>query len=239
MEAIADKGEYIISGTKLFVPDAHVSDYLLCATRTQEMTKPDEGITLFLVDTKSPGISCTVLQTIASDKQCEVTFDKVRVPAANMLGGLDDGWRIMERIMQQAVVAQCALMIGGAQQVLEMTVRYAKERVQFDKPIGSFQAIQHKCADMVTDVDGAKLITYEAAWMLSKGMACAKEVSMAKAWVSEAYRRTCVEGLQIHGGIGFTKDCDMQLYFRRGKAQELAFGDADFHQEIVSRRIGL
>jgi len=237
--AVPEGVDFVISGTKLFISDAHVADYLLCVARTKESGDKEDGITLFLVDAKSPGISCTPLKTIASDRQFEVVFDKVRVPRKNMLGEPDRGWAVIKEMLPQAMLAQCALMVGGAQQVLEMTVNYAKERVQFGRPIGSFQAIQHKCADMAIDVDGCRFITYQAAWKLSEGLPCALEVSMAKAWVSEAYRRTCVEGHQIHGGIGFIKDHDMQLYYRRAKASELMFGDADYHRELVAQQIGL
>ncbi len=239
VKATPEGDDFVISGTKLFISDAHIADCLLCVTRTKESGDAEDGITLFLVDAKSPGISCTALRTIASDRQFEVVFDKVRVPRKNMLGEPDHGWAVVKEMLPKATLAQCALMVGGAQQVLEMTVNYAKERVQFGRPIGSFQAIQHKCADMATDVDGCRFIAYQAAWKLSEGLPCALEVSMAKAWVSEAYRRTCVEGHQIHGGIGFIKDHDMQLYYRRAKASELMFGDADYHRELVAQQIGL
>ena len=238
-KAEPDGNDFVISGTKLFIADAHVADYLLCVTRTSEGTDKGDGITLFLVDARSPGISYIPLNTIASDKQFEVVFDKVRVPRQNMLGELDRGWAVIQEMLPKATVAQCAFMVGGAQQVLEMTVNYAKERVQFGKPIGSFQAIQHKCADMAIDVDGCRFIAYQSAWKLSEGLPSALDVSMAKAWVSEAYRRICVEGHQIHGGIGFIKDHDMQLYYRRAKASELIFGDADYHRELVAQQIGL
>jgi alkylation response protein AidB-like acyl-CoA dehydrogenase len=239
VKAVPDGDDFIINGTKLFIPDAHVADYLLCVTRTGESADGEDGITLFLVDARSEGISCEPLKTIASDRQFQVSFKGVRVPRKNMLGEAGRGWDIVKEFLPRATLAQCALMVGGAQQVLEMTVDYAKERVQFGSPIGSFQAIQHKCADMATDVDGCRFITYQAAWMLSQGLPCAAQVSMAKAWVSDAYRRVCVEGHQIHGGIGFIKDHDMQLYYRRAKLNELAFGDADYHRELVAQQIGL
>jgi alkylation response protein AidB-like acyl-CoA dehydrogenase len=130
-------------------------------------------------------------------------------------------------------------MVGGIQQVLEMTVDYAKERKQFDHPIGSFQIIQHYCANMATDVDGARFTTYQAAWMLSEGLPCTKEVAIAKAWMGEAYGRVITLAHQIHGAIGVTIDHDLQFYTRRGKAAELSFGDADFYREIVAQEMGL
>ncbi len=239
VSAKADGDDYVINGIKLFVPDAHVSDYLLAVARTKESKDPKDGITLFLVDAKSSGISYEVLKTIASDKQCEVNFDNVRVPRKNVLGEVDRGWPIVEQILRRGAVGKCAEMVGNSQQVLEMTVEYAKNRVQFGRPIGSFQAVQHHCANMATDVDGSRFITYQAAWRLAEGLPCDKEVSMAKAWVSEACRRVAALGHQVHGGIGFTEEHDMQLFFRRAKQAELFFGDADFHKEVVAQEIGL
>ena len=138
-----DNGDYIISGTKLFVPDAHVARYLLCVVRT------GEGITLLLTDARSRGIRCTLLRTLASDRQCEVIFDAVRVPQKNTLGRRGDGWGLVEETLRSAAVAGCALMLGSAQRVLEMTVDYVKQRVQYGRPIGSFQVVQH-----LRDIDG-------------------------------------------------------------------------------------
>ena len=237
--ATPTNGEYIIDGAKLFVPDAHVADYIITVARTKDSPNKREGITLFLVDAKRPGISITVLLTIVGDKQCEVVFDKVRVPRENILGELDRGWDYIEKVLQYATVAKCAEMLGGAQKVLEMSVSYAKERVQFGRPIGSFQAIQHYCANMLTDVESCCFVTYQAAWMLSEGLPSTREVSIAKAWVSDAFRRVTVLGQQIHGGVGFSEDHDLPLYYKRAKAWELMLGDADFHREIIAREMGL
>jgi alkylation response protein AidB-like acyl-CoA dehydrogenase len=239
VKASPDKDDYVINGTKLFVPDANVADYIICVARTKDGASPEEGLTLFLVDAKSPGISTTLLKTIAGDKQCEVTFEDVRVPKGNIIGELDKGWPVVEKVLEKATVGLCAQMVGGAQKTLDMSVEYAKERVQFGRPIGSFQAIQHYCANMVTDVDGSKYITYEAAWKVSEGLPATMEVSMAKAWVSEAYRRVTLLGHQIHGAIGFCEDHDMPLYFKRAKGSEPTFGDADFHREMVAKQLGL
>ena len=239
VSAKAQGDDYVIDGTKLFVENAHIADYLIVAARTKEGGNAEDGISLFLVDAKSPGISTTVLKTMAGDKQCEVIFDKVKVPKKNLLGGLDKGWPVMEKMLEKATVGLCAQMVGGAQMALEMSVTYAKERVQFGRPIGSFQAIQHYCANMVTDVDGSKFVTYEAAWKLSEGLDASMEVSMAKAWTSEAYRRVTLLGHQIHGGIGFCIDHDMPLYFKRAKAAEPTFGDPDWHREKVAQELGL
>ena len=238
LTAAKDGDEYTLNGTKLFISYGGAADQLLVVARTKE-GKGEDGITLFLVDAKSPGISYEALKTIASDHQVEIAFENVKVSAANVLGEENGGWAIVEKIAEWGAAGKCAEMVGGAQQVLEMSVEYAKQRVQFGRPIGSFQAIQHHCANMVTDVDGSRYIAYEAIWRVSEGMEASKEVSMAKAWVSDAYRRVCALGHQIHGGIGFTKEHDMQLYFRRAKAAELAFGDGDYHRELVAQHLGI
>ncbi|MBA7650216.1 Acryloyl-CoA reductase (NADH) [subsurface metagenome] len=238
-KAVARNGEYVINGTKLFILDANVADYLLCVARTKEGVKPEDGITIFLVDAKSPGVKCTLLKTLARDKQCEIIFDNVNVPKDNVLGEVDRGWPVVESILQKAAVAKCAEMVGGAQASLEMAVTYAKERVQFNRPIGSFQAIQHYCANMVTDVDGSRFVTYRAAWKVSEGIPATMDVAVAKAWTSEAYGRVTLLGHQIFGAIGFTMDHDMHLYYRRAKAGEIMFGDGDFQRAVVAQELGL
>jgi alkylation response protein AidB-like acyl-CoA dehydrogenase len=229
---------YTLNGTKLFIPDAHVSDFMVVAARTGG--SGESGITLFVVDTKSAGITTTVLKTIASDKQCEVKFQNVKVPASAVLGAEGQGWKTLEQVQLKATVAECAYLVGLAQMDFEISVNYAKERVQFGRPIGSFQAIQHKCADMVTDVDGARFITYRAAWSVAEGEPdAALNVHMAKAWCSDATRRVVAHGQQIHGGIGFTKDYKIQLFFRRQKRSELMWGDGDFHREAVAEALSI
>jgi alkylation response protein AidB-like acyl-CoA dehydrogenase len=239
VKAKSEGDHYVISGTKLFVHDAHVANYIIVAARTAESANPEEGITLFIADGKSPGLTTHLLRTIAGDKQCELTLNKVKVPKANILGQVNQGWGMVKEIISWAALAKAAEMMGGAQQVLEMTIQYAKDRVQFDRPIGSFQIIQHYLADMSVDVDSSRVSLHKAAWMLSEGIACTKEISVIKGWLSEAYRRVTAQAHQIHGAIGFTKDHDLELYFRRAKAAELFFGDADFHREMVAQQLGM
>jgi alkylation response protein AidB-like acyl-CoA dehydrogenase len=239
LTAAKEGNEYVLNGTKLFVPDAHVADRLVVVAR-QPGTQGEQGISLFLVDRTSPGISVEVLKTIASDKQCEVRFENVRVPAANLLGQEGQGWAIMQPVIRKATCMEMAYLVGLAQMDFEISVNYAKERVQFGRPIGSFQAIQHKAADMVTDVDGARFIMYRAAWAVAENEPDADlQVSMAKAWVSDATRRVVAHGQQIHGGIGFTKDYKIQLYFRRQKKGELMWGDGDYHREKVADALAI
>ena len=240
MPAKAEGDSFVLSGIKLFVPDAHVSDYMLVAARTKESENPEDGITLFLVDSKSAGIELTALKTIAADKQCEVAFNEVRVPKANVLGEVDKGWPIIRGVKSKAAVAACAYMVGLSQMDFDITLDYAKQRIQFGRPIGSFQAIQHKFADMIIDVDGSRFITYKAAWALQENEPDAETlVSMAKAWCNEAARRVVSHGQQIHGGIGFTKDYKIELYFRRQKWMEMMWGDADYHRMLVAEKLAV
>ncbi len=232
-QATVSGNDVTISGTKLFVPDAHVADYLIVAARSSK------GVTLAIVPTKQAGVKSTVLQTIARDKQCEVVLNNAK---GTLLGTEGAGWAALAPVIQKYTVAECAYLVGLAQMDFEIAVDYAKERVQFGRPIGSFQAIKHKCADMVTDVDGSRFIMYKAAWSIASDQPAADTsiaVNMAKAWCSEATRRVVAHGQQIHGGIGFTKDYKIQLFYRRQKRAELAFGDADYHRELVAQQLGL
>jgi alkylation response protein AidB-like acyl-CoA dehydrogenase len=235
--AIPRNGDFVIQGTKLFVPDARSSDYLICAARTEDTGDPRDGITLFLVNSQNPEISYKPLKTIAGDKQYEVTFDNVRVSRENVLGKLDKGWPCVVRVLEKAAVARCAEMVGGAQQVLEMTLNYAKERLAFGHPIGAFQSIQHRCADMLVDVEGSRFVTYQAAWRLNEGLPAGKEVSIAKAWVSQAFRRVVTSSHQIHGAIGFTEDHILHFYTKRARAQEFSFGDVNFHLDQLASQV--
>ncbi len=237
VRADADGDGYILNGTKLFVPDAHIADYMLCVARTGDGAKPEDGITIFIVDARSPGVSCSLLETIANDKLCEVVFDKVKVPGENVLGEPGEGWNGVKGIIERAAAAKCCDMVGSLQQVFEMSIAYAKDRVAFGQPIGSFQAIQHHCANMAIDINGAMLSAYQAAWMVSEGLPCSWEVAVAKAWASLACPRVIALAHQIHGGIGTTMDHDLHYYTRRTKAAESAFGDADFYQRMVAAEI--
>jgi 3-oxocholest-4-en-26-oyl-CoA dehydrogenase beta subunit len=237
--ATARDGKYVINGTKLFVNDANVADYILCVAKTKATGKPENGVTIFLVDSKTPGIKYTLLKTLARDKQCEVVFDNVAVSKENMVGGLNRGWQIIQDVLQKAIVAKCAEMVGGAQAALDMAVAYAKERVQFNRPIGSFQAIQHYCANMVSDVDGSRFVTYKAAWKVSEEVPATMDVAIAKAWTGAAYSRVTLLAHQIFGAVGFTMDHDLHLYYRRAKAGEIMFGDGAFQRAIVARELGL
>ena len=239
VETVADpQGDgFVINGTKLFVADAQAADLLLIVARTSSQADPARGITLFLVPTDNQGLTITPLNTIASDRQFEVILDGVNVPAASVLGEVGEGWPVVQRALQRATAGKCSEMLGGADAVLEMTVEYVKERTQFGRSIGSFQAVQHHCANMATDVESSRNIVYQAAWRVAEGGPAEREVSMAKAWVSGAYERVCTTAHQCHGAIGFTKEHDLQLYTRRAKVLELTYGDANFHKELALQNL--
>ena len=238
-EAIPRGDDFIINGTKLFVEMAHIANYLITVTRTKQGASPEDGITIFVVDATTPGIHYEIIPTIGMDKLCEVRFENVAVAKKNMLGKLDKGWLIIQRVLEKGAIAKSAESIGGIQECLDMTVAYCKERVQYDRPIGAFQALQHMMADMWVALETARYLVYEAAWMESEGFPCAKEAAMAKAYVNEAYREVSRLAVRLHGGIGTTRDHDISLYYRRAKAADIAFGDSDFHREIVADKIGL
>ncbi len=239
VKATPQGDDFLINGTKLFVEMAHVADYIICATRTKIEAPPEKGITLFIVNSKSPGVYCEVIPTMAADKQCEVKFENVHVGHKDMLGRLNEGWPIIETLLRKGSIIKCAESIGAIQTCVDMTVAYSKERVQYDRPIGAFQALQHIMANMWTAMETSRYLVYEVAWMESEGLPCAKEASMAKAYVNEVYKNVSKWAVRLHGAIATSYDHDIPLYYRRSKAADIAFGGTDFHRELVAQKIGL
>ena len=235
------KGGFALSGTKLFVPDAHLADVIVVVARTAEGKTPEDGVSLFLVPKGVKGLEVKLLPTMdQTRKLCEVTLKDAAVPAGALLGGKGGAWSALARVIQRATIALCGEMCGGAQRVLDMTTEYAKIRVAFGKPIGTYQGVKHKAADMLVDVENAKSLTYYAAWAADENSPeTALATSMAKAYVSDAYRKVSAAGIQLHGGIGFTWEHDLHLYFKRAKASEFTFGDATHHRERVAQLIRL
>lgn len=240
LAAREERGGFTLSGSKMFVPDAHLADVLVIAARSRDGSTLEDGISLFLVPKNAPGLAVTLLPSVdETRKLCEVRLDNVALPAAALLGELHQGWAPLSRVVDHAAVALSAEMCGAAQRVLEMTVDYAKMRVAFGKPIGSYQGVKHKCADMLIEIENAKSLTYYAAWAVDEGEPdAAMAVSMAKAAASDAGRKVCAAGIQLHGGIGMTWEHDLQLYLKRAKADEVAFGDATWHRERIARLMG-
>ncbi len=230
---------YVLNGTKMFVEMANVADYLVCAVRTKDRSAGEDGISLLFIDMKSKGISVEVVPTIAMDKLCEVKFENVHVPTANLLGEKDRGWVVLKNALRKASLLRCADSVGGMQASIDMTVAYMKERVQYDRPIGAFQALQHIVADTWVAMQTSRYLTYEAVWLESNGMPCDKEASMAKAYVSNAYKFVSKWAIRLHGGIGTSREHDISLYYRRAKAADAIYGNIDFHNELVAEKIGL
>ena len=240
LKASVDGAGYRLAGTKLFVPDAHTADLILVAARTGKKGGA-EDLTLFAIEVPNRSVKVTQLKTMDQTRRlCEVVLDQVRVGPEHVIGTVGGAGALLQRVTDRAKVGLCAEMCGGAERVLEMSVEYAKVRVQFDKPIGSFQAIQHKCANMLLQVEAAKSATYYAAWAVANDVPEAPlAAAMAKAYTSDAYRTIAGEGIQIHGGIGFTWEHDMHIYFKRAKGSEFTFGDATYNRELVAQHINL
>ncbi len=236
MEARADGTGFVLNGTKLSVPDAHVADILVCAARTQAGNDPAQGITLFLVDLSAHGVSASLLPTMdGTRKLCAVDFKEVRVGPEGVLGEPHKGWGSLCRVLQRAQVGLCAESVGGAQRAMEIATEYAKIRVQFDQPIGAFQAIKHRCAQMYVEVESSRSIAYWAAWAQDYGdpKEAALAASVAKAYCSEAFTRVSSGTIQVLGGTGFAWENDAHLYIKRAKANEQALGDPTYHREQV------
>jgi alkylation response protein AidB-like acyl-CoA dehydrogenase len=232
MAATGSGSDFTLTGTKSFVLDGHTASLILVAART------GKGVSLFAVDGGASGLTRTALSTMdQTRKQAKLEFSNT---PAKLIGTEGEGWAVLSKVLDLAAVALAAEQVGGAQKVLEMAVDYAKVRVQFGRPIGSFQAIKHKCADMLLEVESAKSAAYYAMW-------CAAELndelpsvaSLAKAYCSEAYFHATAENIQIHGGIGFTWEHPAHLYFKRAKSSELLFGDPSYHRELLAQRIGI
>jgi alkylation response protein AidB-like acyl-CoA dehydrogenase len=239
LRAVSGGTNYVLEGHKLFVTDAHVADYILVVGRTGDGERPEDGITLFMVDARGPNVKMEAIPTIGGDRQFKVSFDRVTVPEDNILGKIGKGWDIVDFVVQRAAVLKCAEMSGACQAVLDMTSSYARERIQFDRPIGSFQAIQHKLADMLIDAEAVQYLLYQAAWGLNVGSPSRWQISAAKGKANEAYQRICIEAIAAHGAIGYTMDHDIGLYYRRVKAAQFAAGDTDLHREVIADGLGL
>ncbi len=231
-EATASGDGWTLNGVKSFVLDGHTASLIIVAARTAK------GVSLFTVAGDAAGLTRTALSTMdQTRKQAKLEFANT---PATLLGTEGEGWAVLSTVLDLAAVGLAAEQVGGAQKVLEQAVEYAKVRVQFGRPIGSFQAIKHKCADMLLEVESAKSAAYYGLW-------CAAEqndelpsvASLAKAYCSEAYFHATAENIQIHGGIGFTWEHPAHLYFKRAKSSELLFGDPTYHRELLAQRIGI
>ena len=237
--AIADGGDFILSGTKLFVDNFNSAAKCLvvCRTGAYSEENPKDGISLLLVDTNAPGVSHVPLTTLAKDKQSIVTFDQVRVPTSNLIGQQDQGWELAQDMLDRGTALLCAQMVGAARKDSEMGIEYAKNRVAFGRPIGSFQSIQHLCADMTIWIDGCQLLTYEALWKMDQGLPAGLEVSQAKAFCNDKCEAAVRSSQVIHGGIGFMMEFDLHLWFRRVSAWTMRMGTTFEHRSRIARTL--
>jgi alkylation response protein AidB-like acyl-CoA dehydrogenase len=243
IEAVAkrDGGDYLLDGQLAYVLDGHCADLLVVAARAAE-SQGAEGVSLFVVPGAAAGVSRAALPTMDQTRRlAQVELAGLRVPASALMGEEGGGWPGLSRALDLAAVALSAEQVGGAQKCLDMAVDYAKERVQFGRPIGSFQAIKHKCADMMVQVESARSASYYAGCVVSEENEAElpSVASLAKAYCSDVYFRCAADCIQIHGGVGFTWEYDVHLHFKRARSTESFLGDATYHRELVAQRIGL
>jgi alkylation response protein AidB-like acyl-CoA dehydrogenase len=234
VRATADGDGFVISGTKRHVAFASAATRLVVLARTGD--GPGD-VDLFLVDPSDPGVSLTQQLSISADTQYRVDFDGVRVASSDRIGGAGSGWSTWDAVMHDGIVLLGAQAVGGAQYALEITVQYAKDRQQFDKPLGAFQALAHYLADAATTVDGAEVLVHEAAWARSDGRDVAKLAPMAKLFACRTFRDVTATAQQIFGGIGFTVEFDIQLYFRRAKQLQISWWDTRYLEELVAAAV--
>jgi alkylation response protein AidB-like acyl-CoA dehydrogenase len=233
LHASGSAGGYVLKGRKLFVPDAGVADFLVCAARLRG------DLALFIVPAGTHGVNIKATPAIdATRKLCEVILDSVIVPQAGLLAIGDRAEAAVEHAFAVSTVGLVAEMVGGMQRLLDVSVEYAKTRKQFGRPIGQFQAVQHMCADMLLMTESSRSAVYYAAWAMGEDESAASAaVSVAKAYASDAYREVGNRAIQVHGGMGFTWENDVHLYYRRAKASEIAFGDATWHRERLAKQV--
>ena len=222
---------YRLTGTKRHVQFASAATRLLVLARTGRGVN---DVDLFLVDPRSPGVELTQQRSLASDAQYKVVFNDVSVPVGDRLGAAHSGWSTWHEVMHDGMILLAAQAMGGAQRALEMTVQYAKERQQFDKPLGAFQAIAHYLADASTSVDGGTTLVYEAAWARAAGKRVQRLAPMAKLFACQTFRDVTAMALQVYGGMGFTIECDIQLYFRRAKQLQMTWWDGRYLEELIA-----
>ena len=236
-----DGDHLVITGTKAYVLDGHTADTLLVVVRTDPASQGEAGISILIVPADADGVSRRRVETMdQTRKQAQIDFEGVRVSADAILGEVGAGWGALQETLARAVVALAFEQVGGAQRCLDMAVEYAKVRVQFGRPIGSFQAVKHKCADMLVKVESAKSAAYYAGWAAAENpQELAVVGPLAKSYCSEAYFFCAAENIQVHGGIGFTWEHDAHLYFKRAKTDELLFGTPAHHRAVLADRLGL
>jgi len=234
VRAVPDGEGWTITGTKRHVAFASSASQLIVLARTGDSP---EDVDLFLVEPAASGVTLTQQLTIASDAQYKVELAGVQVTEADRIGAAGTGWTTWSAVMHEAIILAAAQAVGGAQYALEITVQYAKDRQQFDKPLGAFQALAHYLADGATTVDGAEVLVHEAAWARAEGRPVDKLAPMAKLYACQTFRDVTAMAQQVFGGIGFTVEFDIQLYFRRAKELQLSWWDPRTLEELIAAQV--
>jgi len=242
LSATSKDGGYVLNGKKLFVHDAQVADQIICVARTKESSNPADGITLFLVDKNSPGLTCRNLSGHVGEKLNEINFEGVEIPTSNVLGEVDGGWQALREPLNKATVILCAYMVGGCQRVLDMTVKYTQTRVQFGRPIAAFQWVQSYIIGQANHLEKARWLTYEAMWKLDVGKPQSEQdesVSLAKAVASDAFHECGHLGHEVHAGVGVDKKFPLYLYSKKAKTLYSFLGDPYHHRKRVAEVLEL
>jgi alkylation response protein AidB-like acyl-CoA dehydrogenase len=234
LRAVPDGDGFRLSGTKRHVLFASAAARLVVLARTGDAL---DAVDLFLVDPRAAGVTLTQQRSLASDTQYQVDLADVRVGTADRIGAAGSGWRSFDAVMHDGIILLAALAMGGAERALEITVQYAKDRKQFDKPLGAFQAISHYLADAATAIDGGKTLVYEAAWARAGGRPIERLAPMAKLFACQTWRDVTAMCQQVWGGVGFTIEYDIQLYFRRAKQLQITWWDTRTLEELVARAV--
>jgi alkylation response protein AidB-like acyl-CoA dehydrogenase len=235
--ATAVDGGYALNGEKMFIEYAGAANKLLVIARTSGAAPSSNGITMFLVEAEAAGITLSQLNTMARDKQYHITLQDVFVSADDVVGPVDGAWPLLEDVVFRGVVTLCAYAVGASEQIHHLATEFAKQRVQFGRPIGSFQAIQHYLAQSITEIVGAETTTFYAAWQLDQGMLARAQVAKAKILAGDTFKNASSIGAQIHGGLGFNEDVDTTLFLRRGKQYQLSMGDSGYWEDVLAEEL--
>jgi alkylation response protein AidB-like acyl-CoA dehydrogenase len=240
MQASRNGGGFVLNGVKQLTPDAQIADSIVCVARTSQESDPGQGITLFLVDKQSQGLSIKPMNGFVGEKLAEVTFNSVQVPESNVIGTVGQGWAILAPALEKATTVLCGYMVGAGQRVLDFTVEYSKTRVQFGRPIAQFQRVQDHCVEMVTELDGARWTTYEALWKQdSQHPEASQAVSVAKIATSEGIYELCTHSHEVHAGIGIDKAHGLYLYTKKSRSFYHYLGSPSHHHKKLAKFLGL
>ena len=239
--AVLDGDEWLINGSKIFSTGAHVADYLVLSARTGETQARGNGVSVFMVDAKVAGLTITGIPKLGHNavKTCEIGIADVRVPRDAVIGEVNKGWRALSRALDAERIAVAAICTGLSSRCAEMALGYALQREQFGQPIAKFQSISHMLVDMEIETEASRLLTYQAAWSDDQGLPSSKWASVAKAYATEAATRQATRGMQILGGYSYTKEYEMERFYREAKLYEVAGGSTQIQRNIIAKELGI